>query len=123
MKLTHRQIALFKLWIEQGAQWQGHWAYIKPTNPAPPQIENRKSKIENAIDLFILTKLKENNLQFSPEADRPTLIRRLYFDLIGLPPTPQQVEAFVNDQSPNAYENLVEELLASPHFGERMAIH
>src|SRR5436190_2258184 len=122
-KLTPRQIALIKLWIEQGAQWQGHWAYIKSANPTPPEMADQKTHIRNAIDLFILSKLKENNLQFSPEADRPTLIRRLYFDLIGLPPTPQQVEAFVNDQSPNAYENLVEELLASPHFGERMAIH
>src|SRR5438128_2693611 len=121
--LTPRQIALFRLWIEQGAQWQGHWAYIKPARTEPSSIANRKSQIANPIDLFILAKLKENNLQFSPEADRPTLIRRLYFDLIGLPPTPQQVESFVNDQSPNAYENLVEELLASPHFGERMAIH
>src|SRR5213079_1759840 len=77
----------------------------------------------NPIDLFIFAKLKEANLKPSPEADRTTLIRRLYFDLVGLPPTAEQVASFVNDQSPNAYENVVEELMSSPHFGERMAIY
>jgi len=121
-KLTAKQIALIKLWIEQGATWQGHWAYIKPARPAVPEVQ-QPIVARNPIDLFVFAKLKENNLKPAIEADRVTLIRRLYFDLIGLPPTQQQVEAFVNNQSPNAYENLVEELLASPHFGERMAIH
>ncbi|HEV8606074.1 MAG TPA: PSD1 and planctomycete cytochrome C domain-containing protein [Tepidisphaeraceae bacterium] len=122
-KLTAKQIALFKLWIEQGATWQGHWAYIKPVRSDPPEITKRKAQSANPIDLFIFAKLNENNLKPSPEAERTTLVRRLYFDLTGLPPTLEQVAAFVNDQSPNAYENLVEQLLASPHFGERMAIH
>jgi hypothetical protein len=121
-KLTAKQIALIKAWIEQGAQWQGHWAYIKPMRPEVPQAQQPVAA-RNPIDLFVFAKLKENNLKPSAEADRVTLVRRLYFDLTGLPPTPSQVEAFVNNQSPNAYENLVEELLASPHFGERMAIH
>jgi hypothetical protein len=120
-KLTAKQIALIKLWIEQGAQWQGHWAYIKPNRPTTPEIQQPVAR--NPIDLFVFAKLKENKLKPSAEADRVTLIRRLFFDLIGLPPSPQQVADFVNDQSPNAYEKVVEQLLASPHFGERMAIH
>src|SRR5215212_4292592 len=90
-KLTPRQIALIKLWIEQGATWQGHWAYIKPTRPAVPEVAAPPIVARNAIDYFIFAKLKENNLKPSPEADRTTLIRRLYFDLVGLPPTAQQV--------------------------------
>jgi len=121
-KLTAKQIALIKLWIEQGAKWEGHWAWTLPNQPAVPEVQ-QPIVARNPIDLFVFAKLKENGLQPSAEADRVTLVRRLYFDLIGLPPTQQQVADYVNDQSPNAYENLVERLLASPHFGERMAIY
>src|SRR5207237_3228599 len=116
-------IALIKKWIEQGAGWKDHWAYIPPTHPALPSIENQKSKIKNPIDAFVVATLDEQSLQPAPEADRITLVRRLYFDLIGLPPTPEEADAFVYDESPSAYENLVDRLLASPHFGERMAVH
>src|SRR5437762_1390547 len=83
-KLSAKQIALIKLWIEQGAQWQGHWAYIKPIRPPVPEIAASPIVARNPIDLFVFAKLKESNLKPSPEADRPTLIRRLYLDLIGL---------------------------------------
>jgi hypothetical protein len=119
--LTDRQITLIKKWIEQGAQWKGHWAWEKPVRPPVPDLKSEISR--NPIDAFLLAKLHEQNLAFSPEADRVTLIRRLYFDLIGLPPTPAQVDAFVNDKSTDAYEKLVDSLLADPHFGERMAVY
>jgi hypothetical protein len=119
--LTARQIALLKLWIEQGAEWKGHWAYIKPVRPA--ELTIRDPAVRNEIDRFILAKLKEADLRPSPEADRVTLIRRLSFDLTGLPPTRAQVAAFVNDKSPDAYEKLVDRLLDSPHYGERMAMY
>ncbi|HEY3965315.1 MAG TPA: PSD1 and planctomycete cytochrome C domain-containing protein [Planctomycetaceae bacterium] len=126
-QLTKVEIELFKRWIEQGAEWQGHWAYIKPIRPAIPMTENEKRDgqpfLRNAIDNFVLPKLREKGLSPAPEADRVTLIRRLSFDLLGLPPTSQEVAAFVNDSRDNAYEELVDRLLASPHFGERMAMH
>jgi hypothetical protein len=116
--LTDHDIAVFKKWIEQGAEFKGHWAYIKPVKAAAPEVGT-----VNPIDAFLLARLKEQKLRFSKEADRATLVRRLYLDLLGLPPTPAQVNAFVNDASPAAYENLVDQLLASPHFGERMAVY
>jgi hypothetical protein len=118
--LTDREIAVLKRWIEQGAQFKGHWAYIKPVKSQIPEL---KSQIANPVDAFLLAKLQEHHLNFSKEADRATLIRRLYFDLLGLPPTPAQVDAFVNDPSPGAYDALVDQLLANPHFGERMAVY
>jgi hypothetical protein len=119
--LTERQIALVKKWIEQGAEWKGHWAFIKPVKPEVPVIED--GFVRNAIDRFILARLREENLKPAPEADRVTLIRRLSFDLIGLPPTLEEVHTFVNDKRPDAYERLVDRLLASPHHGERMAMY
>lgn len=120
--LTARDIAVIKKWIEQGARYEGHWAFrpIKRTN-APP-IQNPKSKIQNPIDGFILETLTKQGLKPSLEADRVTLLRRLSFDLIGLPPTPEEVDAFVRDSSPEAYEKVVDRLLQSPHFGERLAM-
>jgi len=127
-QLTKSEIDLFKRWIEQGAEWKGHWAYIKPERPAVPQVNNSKAAEErgflrNTIDRFVLQRLNEKGLTPAPEADRVTLIRRLSFDLVGLPPTPQEVERFVNDKSKDAYEELVDRLLASPNFGERMAMY
>jgi hypothetical protein len=108
---------LFKRWIEQGAKYQPHWAYLAPTKaPLPPGSD------AHPIDRFIRAELSARNLQPSPEADRRTLIRRVSLDLVGLPPTPDDVEAFLADQKPGAYERLVDRLLASEHYGERMAV-
>jgi hypothetical protein len=120
-KLEPRQIALIKAWIEQGAVWKGHWAYLPPAHALPPRV-TQTTLIKNPVDQFILVRLEEAKLQPAPEADRVTLIRRLYFDLIGLPPTPEAVETFLNDFRQDAYGRLVDQLLASAHYGERMAV-
>jgi len=122
LKMNDAERNLFRLWIEQGAKWEEHWAFVKPVRPEVPAVQN-KSWPRNDIDRFILARLEEEGLKPSPEADKPTLIRRLSLDLTGLPPTPAEVDAFVNDPSANAYETLVDRLLASPHYGEQMATH
>jgi len=119
--LTERQIGLIKKWIEQGAEWKGHWAYIRPERPQVPTGFETEF-VRNPIDQFVLARLKEAELRPSAEADRVTLIRRLYFDLIGLPPTPAEVDAFVHDPRPDAEELLVDHLLSAPEYGERMAM-
>jgi hypothetical protein len=113
--LSGQQIGLIRQWIEEGGAWQKHWSLIPPTRPAVPTGAN-------AIDYFIRARLQREGLEPSPEADRPTLIRRVTFDLTGLPPTPEEIDAFMADRSPDAYEKLVDRLLASPRYGERMAI-
>ena len=113
--LTAEEKELLKQWIEQGANYQGHWAYEPPVRAEIPRGEN-------AIDHLVAAHLKERGISPSPEADRRTLARRLSFDLTGLPPTPAEVDAFLASDSPDAYETFVERLLASPHYGERMAI-
>ncbi len=118
--LTSKEKALVRRWIEQGADWQDHWAFETPTRPKLPMVKN-KSWVRNPIDQFILAKLEEKAMSPSPEADRSTLIRRVTLDLTGLPPTREEVKAFLNDKSENAYEKLVDRLLASPHYGEHMA--
>lgn len=127
--LAKEQIATLRRWIAEGAEYESHWAYIKPERPPVPQIEGQKGKdsaaafhIRNPIDAFIAERLKHENLTMSPEANKVTLIRRVMLDLIGLPPTPAEVDAFIADNSPDAYEKLVDRLLASPHYGERMAL-
>jgi hypothetical protein len=123
-QLTPEQIALIERWIESGAQWQGHWAYIPPVRPeVPTGEESPDAPVRGDIDRFVRAKLREQNLSPAVEADRVTLIRRLSFDLTGLPPSPDEVDAFVNDQSEGAHERLVDRLLASPRFGERMAVY
>jgi hypothetical protein len=112
---------LLRRWIVQGAKWAGHWAYTAPQRPAVPEVKNRKWP-RTDIDRFILAELEKQGLKPNPEADRYTLIRRASLDLTGLPPTVQEVDDFVADKSSNAYEKLVERLLASPHFGERLAL-
>src|SRR5258706_13170995 len=102
---------------------QIHWSLRPVTRPEPPKTSNRKWKARNQIDNFIYEKLAQKKLSPSPEAPRRILIRRLYFDLIGLPPTPEEVRAFENDHSSDAYEKIVERLLASPRYGERWAQH
>ncbi len=113
-----RQIELIRQWISQGAKWSEHWSYVPPTRPSVPKIRERE-RSRNAIDRFILARLEQENLRSSPEADRVTLLRRLSLDLIGLPPTLAEVDAFLADKSPDAYERQVDRLLASPHYGER----
>jgi hypothetical protein len=119
--LSHRQIALLKRWVEQGAKYQPHWSLLTAKRPPLPKIA--PSAAFNAIDNFILARLTHEGLEPSPEADRRTLIRRLSFDLVGLPPTPEDVDRFVSDNAPDAYERLVDRMLASPHFGERLAMY
>ena len=119
--LKPAQKAALKLWIEQGAPYAKHWSFIPPVKAALPELSD-KTWPRNEIDNFVLERLDVEKLQHAPEADRRTLIRRLSFDLTGLPPTAAEVEAFAADSSPDAYEKLVDRLLASPHFGERMAL-
>ncbi|MCS6952199.1 MAG: DUF1553 domain-containing protein [Bryobacterales bacterium] len=119
--LTDKQIELIRTWIEQGASWKEHWAYTPPQRPPLPAVR-LKSWPRNPIDYFVLARLEAENLKPSPEADRITLLRRLSFDLTGLPPTPEEIDAFLRDRSPDAYERQVDRLLASPHYGERMAM-
>ena len=118
-ELKPAQIETVRKWIAEGAEYQGHWAFIKPERPSVPAANG--ARIENPIDNFIAARLAAEGLKQSPEAGRPTLIRRAALDLTGIPPTPQEVEAFVSDQAPNAYEKVVDRLLASPRYGERMA--
>src|SRR5262249_4545454 len=99
-----------------------HWSFIPPTHPELPAVKDRKW-VKNPIDSFVLAKIEEHGLAPSVEADRITLIRRLSLDLTGLPPTLDEIDRFVGDQDPQAYENLVERLLASPHYGERWGRH
>jgi mono/diheme cytochrome c family protein len=120
--LEKNQIALIRRWIEEGAAWQSHWAFQPPQPQSPPAIKNQ-SWVRNPIDAFILQRLEDAGLSPAPPADKVALIRRAYHDLIGLPPTPEEVDRFVADTSPNAYEQLVDHLLASPHYGERWGRH
>lgn len=120
-KLSEREIGLVRRWIEQGAKWQRHWSFIPPRRPELPRVKNR-GWIQNPIDAFVLQRLEREKLAPSPEADRATLIRRVTLDLTGLPPAPAEVEAFLNDRFPSAYEKVVDRLLQSPRYGERMAV-
>ena len=114
-KLTAQQKEILKRWIAQGAEYQQHWSYNMPQKAAIPAGKN-------AVNALVKQRITELGLKPSPEADRRTLIRRLYSDLLGLPPKPEEVAAFINDTAPDAYEQLVERVLKSPHYGERMAI-
>ncbi len=119
--LGERQIAILRRWIEQGARWEAHWSLIPPVRPALPSVENEEW-VHNPIDRFILARLENEQLAPSPDADKRTLLRRVSFDLIGLPPTPEQMDAFLADESPEAFARAVDQLLASQHYGERMAV-
>ncbi len=121
-KLTAAQKETLKRWVAEGAAYEPHWSFINPVRPEVPKVQSPKSKVANPIDAFVLAQLEAKRIKPSPEADRRTLLRRLSLDLTGLPPTPEEVAAFVNDKSANAYAKQVERLLASPHFGERMAV-
>jgi hypothetical protein len=134
-RLTADQIGLLRAWIDQGAIWpesamaarkaaekRNHWAFKAPVRPGVPEVEKRKWT-RNPIDDFVLAKLEKEKLRPSPEADRITLIRRVTLDLTGLPPTPKEVDEFMADRAPGAYERLVDRLLASPHYGEVWGRH
>ena len=132
-RLTAAQVGLLRAWIDQGAAWPdehsvkmddgaAHWSVQPVQRPAPPPVVNAAS-VRNDVDRFIFAKLDEKNLAPSVEADRRTLIRRLSYDLLGLPPTPERTAAFIQAEDPRAYEQLVDEFLASPHYGERWARH
>src|ERR1700676_113679 len=119
--LTPKQIELFRRWIDQGAKWQSHWAFEPPKRAAVPEVKD-KAWPKNPIDNFTLARLAAERLIPSAEADRATLLRRVSLDLTGLPATPAEVDSFVADKSPDAYEKRVDHLLQSPHYGERMAM-
>ncbi len=118
--LKPEQIALIKQWIVEGAKYSEHWSFSKLARPEVPKVES--PWVRNPVDAFLLYRMKQEGMSPAKEADRATLIRRLSFDLTGLPPTMADVQAFMNDADPNAYEKLVDRLLASPHYGERMAL-
>lgn len=144
-KLTDEEISTLSEWVKFGLPWpsaasapietkmsaadlakehrQTHWAYQPVRRPEPPEVRSAECEVRNSVDSFVVQKLTEKKLKRSPQADRRTLIRRLSYDLIGLPPSPEEVETFQADQSPDGYEQLVDRLLASPHFGERWSRH
>jgi hypothetical protein len=118
--LNENEISQIRRWIEQGAKWEKHWSLIPPERRQFPSVAD-KAWPKNGIDWFVLNRLEREGLRPSGEAGKEALIRRVSLDLTGLPPNPAEVDAFLADQSPNAYENVVDRLLASPHYGERMA--
>ena len=130
-RLSPQEIDLLTRWINAGATWPDgggalktvkhpHWAFSAPVRPKPPAVKNA-GWVRNSIDHFVLARLEKEGLSPAPEADRYTLIRRAYIDLIGLPPTPLEADQFANDRRPDAYERMVDRLMANPHFGERWA--
>jgi hypothetical protein len=120
--LSASQIETLKRWVASGAAYGTHWAFTAPMRPPTPALKD-SSWPRNDIDRFILARLESQNLRPSPEADRAALLRRLSLDLIGLPPSPKELDAFINDIASDAYEKQVDRLLASPHFGEKWARH
>jgi hypothetical protein len=122
LSITPHQTRLIQRWIAQGATWQAHWSFIPLTRPALPTV-SRPEWPRNAIDHFILSRLDRNGLVPAPEADRTTLLRRLHLDLTGLPPTPQQILAYLADTRPDAFQHQVDRLLASPRTGEHLAVN
>jgi len=119
--LTDKQIGLLRQWIDQGAVWDSHWAYTAPKRPELPAVR-QQDWVRNPIDRFILARLEREGLKPSAESDKETLLRRLSYDLTGLPPTPAEIDAFLADRAPDAYERRVDALLQSPRYGERMAM-
>ncbi len=120
-QLTSAEKETLKRWIAAGAEYKQHWAFVPPVQTSLPKLSKLKGQSSNPIDAFVLARLEKEGLKPSPAADRYTLVRRVYLDVIGLPPTPEEADAFVNDRSANAYEKLVDGLLASPSYGERWA--
>lgn len=119
-QLTAHQVDLLQRWIKEGAEWKEHWAFRAPAQPAVPAVQHTNWP-RNDLDRFVLRRLEAEGIEPAPEADKPTLVRRATYDLTGLPPTPQEVDAFLADGSADAYEKVVDRLLASPRYGEHMA--
>lgn len=120
--LSDEEIATLRRWIDQGAEWKEHWAFATPTRPDVPKPKDARWG-RNPIDAFILAKLEAAGLRPAPPADKLALLRRAYYDLTGLPPTPEDVDAFLADESDSAYEKVIDRLLDSPHYGEKWARH
>ncbi len=120
-RLSAEQKQRLERWIAEGARYAPHWSFVAPRRPAEPAVREVQW-VRNPIDRFVLAKLEAEGMPHSPEAGRATLIKRLSIDLVGVPPTPEEVDAFVADNNPKAYENLVDRLLASPRYGERMVL-
>ena len=118
--LSAREKAILTKWVEQGAEWKEHWAFIAPDKPDLPQVRDARWGV-NEIDAFILARLDQEKLKPSPEAGKSTLLRRITLDLTGLPPTIEELDAFLADETEDAYENVVDRLLASQAYGERWA--
>ena len=118
--LKPEQIALLTRWVKEGAEYQEHWAFVKPERSSLPTV-NQTAWVKNPIDHFIFAKLEKNGMTPEPEADRRSLLRRVTLDLTGLPPSPEEIAAFIGDKEPGAYERVVDRLLASPHYGEHEA--
>ena len=116
--LKPAEVETLRRWVADGAEYRTHWAFVPPTRPPVPKAAER---VNNPIDVFVFDRLREKGMAPNPEADKPTLIRRVTLDLTGLPPTPAEVDAFLNDKSPDAYETVVDRLLASPRYGEHRA--
>ena len=121
LSLSPDEIALIRRWVEQGAEWKKHWAFLPVAETPAPRVKNAKWA-RNDIDRFVLARLEREALKPAPEAAREHLIRRLTFDLLGLPPTLDEIDAYLGDHTPQAYERVVDRLLASPAYGERMAV-
>ena len=119
--ITPDEVAILRQWILDGAEYEAHWAFVPPLKPEAPTVK-RADWVRNAIDAFVLARLEAKGIQPSPEADKATLVRRVYLDLLGLPPNLEEMEAFLADNSETAYEKMVDRALASPHYGERLAI-
>ncbi|WP_080238214.1 DUF1553 domain-containing protein [Spirosoma rigui] len=122
LSLNAEEKAMLLRWIEQGGEYKEHWSLIAPTRPDVPAVKDPAKWVKNDIDRFVLAKQEARKLKPAPEADKTTLLRRVSLDLTGLPPTPAEVDAFLADKSPNAYEKVVNRLLNSPHYGERQAV-
>ena len=120
-RLSAQQIEALKRWVEQGAKWTNHWAFEPVMKPEVPASLKNQQWIQNPIDAFVVSKLAREGLLPSLPADKERLLRRVTFDLTGLPPTVAETDTFVKDAAPNAYEKVVDRLLASPRYGERMA--
>ncbi|MFN0125631.1 MAG: PSD1 and planctomycete cytochrome C domain-containing protein [Verrucomicrobiales bacterium] len=122
-RLSEQQVAVLRQWIREGAGYQGHWAFSPPVRPPVPEVvAAHADRLAGPIDAFVIARLEKEGISPSPEADRATLIRRVTLDLTGLPPTPDEVRAYLQDTAPEAWERVVDRLLASPHYGEMMAI-
>jgi hypothetical protein len=120
LSLSNKEKAVLIKWIKDGAEYKAHWAFEKPEKPRVPSVE-AEDWVKNDIDNFVLAKLEAQKLKPQPEADKETLLRRVYLDLTGLPPSIAEIDAFLADKSPNAYEKVVDKLLASQHYGEKLA--